>query len=198
LDNLIMNRAFEQRGAACQAMERLLSDYADGTLSARETWEVEKHLAACQECTAAARQMQTTIDLLRTSDRFDTGDDFMAKLHTRLDGLDSQSPHSRSPLNGLRDWLAGVGVILRTRRTPALSLGVALAGVAALAVLAQPLWMHPGEVPALDSVRPNFQVQQTLERQVAASASDPLGDAAAERLTAHAGLGEDASGGSLD
>ncbi len=194
-----MNRGFESESAICRVMERRLSDYTDGTLSARETWEVEKHLTACPDCSAAAQQMRNTVELLRVSTPFQTSDDFMAKLHARLDDLDAAPRRNRTPIDAMRDWLAGAGEMFRARRAPVLSLGMALAGFAALALFAQPLWTRPDETPASHTATlPNLQVQQTLERQVAASAGDPLGDAAAERLTAHAALGEDPSGGSLD
>src|SRR5579859_3667904 len=111
-----MNRAFEQPSGACRAAGRLLSDYVDGMLSARETWEVEKHLAACPECAAAAKQIHATVELLHTSERFETGNDFMAKLHARLDRLDPEPARSRTPLDVLRDGLAAAGETLRVRR----------------------------------------------------------------------------------
>lgn len=172
----------------CQSMQQSLSEYMDNTLSAHRVWEVEKHLAACKECSAASRQIQATIHLLHSVDHFDTGDDFMAKLHARLDGLDPKPARQR----GMIDWAHGVFENLRSgitqQRLPALNFGMAAAGVVALLLFAQvtPLSSKGGmdsgimKTPSIsDAIHDN---NDNLQRNVALTANDPLGDVAAENL----------------
>src|SRR5689334_10342091 len=82
----------------CAQVQALLSDYLENTLSARQTLEVESHLTACADCTEASRQMQATVALLRAAPRHDTADDFMARLHARLDTLEPQPVRNSSSL----------------------------------------------------------------------------------------------------
>src|SRR5579871_6843075 len=120
-----MKSSNQTNDKVCQETQSLLSDYIDNTLSARQVWAVEKHLTLCADCAAVMHQMQTTVELLRSADRFDTGDDFMARLHARLDGLEPEPMRKPSPIMALRDWLAGARAGLQARRIPALSLGMA-------------------------------------------------------------------------
>lgn len=45
----------------CREAVELVSDYLDGTLSRRQRRRFEKHLAACDACTAYLDQMRATI-----------------------------------------------------------------------------------------------------------------------------------------
>jgi anti-sigma factor RsiW len=45
----------------CQQAVELASDYLDGSLSRRDRRRLEKHLAACDACTAYFEQMRLTI-----------------------------------------------------------------------------------------------------------------------------------------
>src|SRR5579862_7694793 len=110
----------------CGKVQALLSEYVDNALSAREVWEVEKHLAACPECAAHARELQATVHLLHAMERHDTSTDFMARLHARLDGLESPQVRARSLRDTLQGWLAGMRDPLRLNRLPAFGLGLAV------------------------------------------------------------------------
>ena len=175
----------------CRSTQQSLSEYMDNILPARRVWEIEKHLTACQECSAVSRQMQATVQLLHNVDRFDTSDDFMAKLHARLDGLDPEPAHQR----GVMDWVRGALESARSgftqQRLPVLNLGVAGAGVVALMLfIQQPLTVSSvpgqhGSVSGIVSARPTAMsetMHDNLQRNVALTANDPLGDVAAENL----------------
>src|SRR5215467_7538065 len=95
-----------QNNRDCGKVQAFLSDYVDNALSAREVWEVEKHLAACPECAAQAREQQATVHLLHTMERHDTSTDFMARLHARLDGLEPPQVRVHSLRDTLQGWLA--------------------------------------------------------------------------------------------
>src|SRR5580693_6714598 len=124
----------------CRVTESVLAAYMDNTLSARDVWEVEKHFARCPSCAATARQMQSTVDLLRAAPRLDTGDDFMAKLHARLDDLEPKRPTVWSTING---WMGAAAAAVNARRMPAVGLGLASAALAAVLI-----WSRPAPPPA--------------------------------------------------
>lgn len=169
----------------CSAVHELFTDYLDNTLSARQVWQVEKHLAACAACAELAREMRAAVQLMRMTPRFDTGDDFMAKLHARLDTLEPEAMRP-SATERVRDWVAGIGEALRIRRTPALGLGfsvVALAGL--LVVFPRNTVAPPVTSPNSGSVRPQPPVFPEADRSVALSASNPLEDPAAANLVVH-------------
>jgi anti-sigma factor RsiW len=45
----------------CQQAVELMSDYLEGSLSRRDRRRLEKHLAACDACTAYLEQLRETI-----------------------------------------------------------------------------------------------------------------------------------------
>lgn len=49
------------RGLACKELVELITEYLEGTLPRRLRKRVEKHLAACDGCTAYLEQMRFTI-----------------------------------------------------------------------------------------------------------------------------------------
>ncbi len=174
----------------CRLTQSCLSEYVDNTLSAHQVWEVEKHLTLCTECSEAARNMQATVQLLHDAVRFDTGDDFMAKLHARLDGLepDAMLAPKRSLVTWAQDLFERVRIDLTSYRIPVLNFGVATAGMGAMVVLAL-VWRPASEVPQIGgggNINNNIAVTRTmhedLQRNLALTASDPLGDVAAENL----------------
>lgn len=167
----------------CRAAQGRLAAYSDGALAAREAWETEKHLAACALCARAAREMGATVDLLRLAPLRDTGDDFMARLHARLDGLEPEAARRRTPLEAARDWLVEAGGALRQQRGPALGFGFA-ASALVLVMFTQ----RPGVAPA-PGVAPPFAVTvdaEPLKANAALSAGDPFTDPVAATLEAHA------------
>jgi anti-sigma factor RsiW len=190
----------EMTGAACKTAQALLSDYIDNALSARQTWDVEKHLSACPDCAAQLQQMQITVETLRSTPRYDTADNFMAKLHARLDGLEPEMARTPALSTRLRDWVAGVQETLRRRSAPAL--GMALAVSCAAALLIVPQLSDNGAKPAImqqEAVKSIVQpMQAELDRHVADVANDPLGDVAAAKLTTHLNPGEDAEGSEIE
>lgn len=181
-----MNTFRDQQNTECREIQEHLAEYVDNTLSARQVWEVEKHLTDCTHCTTLAHELQATVALLKTVERRDTGDDFMAKLHARLDELEPEVTRQRAPLSGIRDWVTGMRESLRVHRLPALGLGVA--STALIAILTFP--RAPQETPMVPPVAPAPVViaSETLHRNVALTASNPFDDPAAANLAAHVAL----------
>jgi anti-sigma factor RsiW len=170
-------------------MHALLSEYLENTLSARQMWEVEKHLAECKECSTEAHQLQQTIYLLRTAEVFDTSNDFMAKLHARLDGLEPE-PIRRTPLTTLREWAAGLRERVRIQTIPALSFGMASVGLIALLItgIHSDRGVYHGTTPP--PAAPEAVTQVALDRHVAVTASDPFDDPVAAKLEADSNNGD--------
>jgi Putative zinc-finger/Predicted integral membrane protein (DUF2275) len=48
-----------------------LSDYLDGSISAREKTEIENHLKTCRECSDALQELRKTIEHIKTVDEID-------------------------------------------------------------------------------------------------------------------------------
>ncbi len=137
-------------------------------------WAVEKHLAGCSECACVASEMENTVALLRTSERFDTGSDFMAKLHARLDTLPAESVQRASIAESARDWVAGLQERFGARRAPVLTLGLALSTLAILIVTNGPT----------REVLPVQPAPEALSRNVAFTASSPFDDPVAAKVEA--------------
>lgn len=184
-----MTPSNQKTNIVCRETQTQLSDYLDNSLSAREVWEVEKHLAACADCTEFSQSLQQTVNLLHSAESLDTSGDFMARLHARLDGLEPEPMRRPAPLSALRDWLAGVRDSLYVRRVPALSLGMAsLAMALILMVSHQTLPVDPLESGSVAAAR-NLQLgqdQDALSKHVAVTASNPFDDPVAAKLEAEA------------
>ena len=171
----------------CERIQTSLSEYVDNALSAHQMWEVEKHLTLCQDCNEAARQMQATVDILHTVEHFDTSDDFMAKLHARLDGVEPEPMRRRSLVGWTQDLVEKIRIDLAARRIPVLNFGIATAAMGVCVVVA--LVGRPISTNIIVPVPPaSIEVghvvpdSDDLQRNLALTASDPLGDVAAENL----------------
>ncbi len=169
----------------CRSVEPMLSDYRENALSAREVWEVEKHLTACKACTQLSQQMQATVQVLRNADRYDTADDFMAKLHARLDDLEPE------PARGLRDmaqnWLVSLRAGMRTWHVPALTAGFAAAALVLL-VHGNLSVVPPKAITPVTAERP--APSEDMSRQVAFAASNPFDDPVAAKAEMDGASGE--------
>jgi anti-sigma factor RsiW len=166
----------------------MLSDYVDSTLSARDMWEVEKHLAICAACSHIAEQFKQTVHVLSSADSLDTSDQFMANLHARLDNL-GPVPARRSPGTVIREWFYDIRRQLNARPIPTLSVGMASFIVAALMFSGR-----PGAVTVIKTGATDMVVsQEALDRHVAVTASDPFDDAVAAKLEAESGIAANGS-----
>ncbi len=169
---------FNSINADCRKAESLLSEYVDNTLSAREMFEVEKHLAGCKPCSLTAEMMQSTVELLRSAETLDTGNDFMAKLHSRLDTLGPVAAR-RSLSASFMDWVADIRQQINRKPIPALSLGMA-----SFVVVAVFLNVSRGPVGGIKPEIVERVSQVDLDRHVAVTASNPFDDPVAAKLEA--------------
>lgn len=169
----------------CRAVQDLLPGYLDASLSARSVWDVEKHLATCAGCAAAVREMQSVIALLHDRDRLDTSDDFMAKLHARLDGVEPRPVRMGLRADVVRDLLAGAISAASGRWVPILSTAMAAAAVVLLFAFGPRLVDGPKTLraPVTEQVS-----AQALMQNVVAAASNPFDDPVAANLEAETAL----------
>ncbi|MDE2125122.1 MAG: zf-HC2 domain-containing protein [Armatimonadetes bacterium] len=157
----------------CDAISALLPGLAGDQLSTREAWRVERHLPNCTECAALARQYYLLADALRSAPGHDTGLNFMARLHERLDVLEPVRAHHRVG-DMVRGWLGGLLPATAQVRRPVIGLGVAAALTGAAVLM-----MWPAGAPQLTAIS-----QTSLARNTAITASNPFDDPVAAQLQA--------------
>jgi hypothetical protein len=133
---------------------------------------VDKHLAECNPCMRMLNEMRQTVSLLATAPRFEVSQDFMAKLESRIAGV--------QPAPARRAWLSGLRELFRPRTLPAWG-GAALAACALSLLMIVP--KPSGTVIAPPTNEPAI-VQTARNQDVVLAASNPLGDASAAALVA--------------
>lgn len=153
----------------CQQIQKRLSDFVDERLAARDTWEVDRHLADCTTCTAMVNDLRKTVHALRSVPEIAVSDDFMASLNARLAKVEPK-PARLSVLTNLAQ-------MFRPRMLPAW-------GAAAACGLAMIIFVsRPGMVPTPVVNAPASKVAaQGVQSHAAAVVSDPFEDVAAANL----------------
>lgn len=159
----------------CRTIEPLLSEYFENDLSARQVWEVEKHLAECSDCSSLSRQMQATVEALHSVERLDTSRDFMAKLHARLDNVEQEAKKPRSISETLRELLSTAQSSAVRYRLPALSMGLACSLLTLAVVITRNKENLRLGAPAISATH-SAVVQKSV------STDNPFADPVAERL----------------
>ena len=69
----------------CAKAKDLLSEYIDGTLDAQTKAHIDEHLLACPLCKEELLSMKKLVKGLGSLESFRTSDDFLEKLHERLE-----------------------------------------------------------------------------------------------------------------
>ncbi len=176
-----MSNFNQNEDRACQSIEALLPQYIENLLAARTMLEVESHLTRCRTCSQQCRQLEATVNLLQSMDRLETSDDFMAKLHAKLDTVVPETGLHLSFFASLREM---VYRLQQARTVPILSASMTMAGVIAFAILYHPMPLRTVPVPAAAKIG----VEQPLQRNVALAAVNPFDDPAAANLEAHSAI----------
>jgi anti-sigma factor RsiW len=162
-----------------------LSEYIDGALGAHETWELEKHLAACRECARALAELRRTVAAVQSAPRYEITPEFADALQLRLSRV--------TPKPARRAWLAGLPCLFRPRLIPAWGLGVAASVLAVIAFLPQRAPTgRPSGPPLVSS--PSRELQAARAESVALAATNPFEDVASANLAASTPASEAASG----
>src|SRR5437667_11844587 len=107
-------------------MQPLLSEYMDNSLSARSTWEVDRHLSECHYCTRTLNELRRTASLLSEAPRAQVSDYFVLNLQAKLAGVEPAPPRNA--------WIAGVRQLLRPRALPAWGAAVATCALAVVLI----------------------------------------------------------------
>jgi len=164
----------------CETARQLLSEYVDGTLSARNVFRVECHLAACHTCAALAHDLRRTVGAVSRLPAIAAPEGFAERLARRLQSVE--------PAPRRRAWVASLVEVLRPRLVPAMGALGACAVLAALLLLPRP---SPGPPPASEAEQ---QAATHRLQSVVLSATDPFEDLAAANLAAHASTAEQTAG----
>ena len=69
----------------CAKIKDLLSEYIDGTLDAQTEALIDEHLLACPKCNEELASLKALISELGSVESFKAPDDFLEKLHERLE-----------------------------------------------------------------------------------------------------------------
>jgi len=159
----------------CNTIQPRLSEYIDNALSARDTWEVDKHLGDCNAFTRALNELRQTVSILTDAPRFEVSSDFMEKLHARIAVIEPEPPRVT--------WLASVREMFRPRVLPAW--GAAMGACALALIVLMPRTSVGVGVKEFSPKQPTVSLVQTARNQsVALAATNPLGDPAAAALVA--------------
>lgn len=159
----------------CRNAQRSMSEYIDGALGAHETWELEKHLAACSACTRALGDLRRTVAAMQSAPRYEVTPDFADALQMRLSRV--------TPRPARRAWLIGLPSLFRPRLLPAWGLGIAASALAVFAVL--PHRLARQETPRPIAVAsPMRELQAARAESVALAATNPFDDVASTNLAA--------------
>ena len=154
---------------SCENLNNLYSDYLNSGLNVKETMKVDTHLTQCQACTRLVEELRQTVALANKLPEMDIAFDFMAKLHARLDDVDT----SREPVQSRRSWLS---LLWPPKLLP--SMGVGFAAV----ILGLIVYNRPVQAPQQNIVV--TKVERPSDR-VVLSADSPLEDPVAANLEEH-------------
>jgi anti-sigma factor RsiW len=169
----------------CSKVQALLSEYVDNALSARDTWEVERHLSVCYECTRLVNELRRTVAILVEAPRYEVSPEFMERLQARISKLE--------PAPVRQTWGSSLGYLLRPRTLSAWGVGFAC-------VLLLMLWFMPRStrvsnkpLSLLEGPHVAVRLVQVAKAQnILMAASDPFEDLSAANLAA------DSSGSSTE
>ena len=157
----------------CKRVQRLLNEYVDEVLSARATWDVNRHLAECHDCTRVLNELRRTVRLLALAPRHQPAPAFEERLAVRIARMEPMPQ---------RGWVHGARELFRPATAPAWGAALLAASLCLLILLPQRP-PGPGESPG---VRVETASVRAASQNVAISASDPLADLGTANLTAHA------------
>ena len=154
----------------CRTAQPLLSEYIDNALSGRQTWDLDRHLGVCHECTRLLNELRRTAELTANAPKFEVSADFMDRLQTRLANVE--------PETGRAAWMDTIRSLFRPRILPAWGIGLATCTLAAILLAPRAPKVGPGVDLA------NYEVT-ARNQNVAISTADPFADTAAANLAAH-------------
>jgi len=157
----------------CQNAQPMISDYIDNALSARETLDLDKHLASCHECTRTLNEMRRTVVAMASTPQLQVSEDFMAKLQSRLADVE-RAPRRKA-------WFAGFADMFRPRLLPVWGTAGACCALFAFMLISS----KPVNRTIAPPDNPRVAIQDAKTQNVVLAASNPLEDLSAANLAAH-------------
>jgi anti-sigma factor RsiW len=160
----------------CNRIEKMLTEFMNGTLNGVQSWAVHKHLAHCSDCAKLLHDFEKMGSLLRGVPAPLMPQDFDDRLMARVAAIRSKSDTNR-PWVWLSQWT------LRGQ------LQTAFAVTALVVVLGAPTIFHPRvqTYPRLagTAIADSGLVQHCLDQQNTIVATQPLADWTAQNLAGH-------------
>lgn len=164
----------------CETVKPLLSDFADDTLEAATTWQVQTHLTECASCAQTSRDLRSLKGMLKALPARQPSAQFDASLAQRL--AMTRRPEKR------QTWQDKLGRTFSAPRLflrPALALGAALTAVAGVALFfpsPNALPLPPPPPVAMPRTTDRAFVADCVAQRRRDAAGEPLADLAAQNL----------------
>lgn len=162
----------------CEKVKSLLTEFADETLEASATWQLQTHLAECAACNRLSRELHSLRQMLQGLPAQQPSALFEANLAQRL-ALTRRPQKQTSWWDRLASAFRTPGLRLR----PALALGFALSAIGAAVWAPQPLTTPP-DAPTAHVMDRAF-VADCVAQHRRDAADEPLADLAAQNLAGH-------------
>ena len=162
----------------CKTILPLISELIDGALEADTAWKVRMHLSVCADCAAAAKEFETTAQLMKGLPKRELSDGFDAALAARIAALGPLPARRRFWWRFLPNEARPYG--LRRMAAPA---AIALAGLLVIGFFGMRA-PHPNtqNPPGPSAMSDNALLATCLRQHHSYVASDPLADPSAQTL----------------
>lgn len=169
----------------CKEFSKVLGEYVNRTLGEMDAECAEVHINACAECSAKARELESTAMLVRSLDRASTPAGFEERLKTRLAMQQRQAPAGLRAT--IRAWVHAAGRSLWGAPGHRLAFRPALMALFLCAVIAGSVFVvgpnRQANVPDTDWA----YIQTCKDQHASFAGANPLGDESAAALRESAG-----------
>lgn len=171
----------------CRRIQPRLSEYVDGVLSPDETWEVEKHVAACAVCARVADDFAATTRLLGSLPSAEPSADFAARLALRL-ADQSLAPRPLTLWGRLRNAWEDRPRPVRAAAASGVALACLVPVFAVVVVRTRP------QTPPVVAVAEPSSLEDIVRVHVRAASAEPLGESSGVLLASGGLSGSDPMG----
>ncbi|MEP6756183.1 MAG: zf-HC2 domain-containing protein [Chthonomonadales bacterium] len=157
----------------CKQANGLISEYIDNQLSARDTWELDRHFGECNPCQNLLNEMRQTVNIVAAAPEFKLSDDFASKLSARLALVQPAPPRNA--------WLSNLREAFRPGLRPAWVAGLGTCAI--VAIMLVPTLMPNRPVDPRQVTQTKKAIERVVQfENVSNAVSDPFGDTAAASM----------------